>query len=455
MPRAKLAKNRERRRREKEAQRDGVLQQTHAEVTDASGEPPASKPAKQSPSTASHGSGRRKARTFTSSGDTKEMRDYQMMAAQYPPMSKQKFVETSRVFVKGRESQIRLDEHDVIDTALGGDWSDESIAEHRDAVIEALERHSTGNDVDGGSSIPKDVRDILAKDVEEARGAYELFVKMRDYDERQKRIMRAEARRGETALEKMINHNLTFAMNRVGKMMRRNKRAKMIGAKELIATANVGLVLGARQYDPDSGRAFTTYAAYHVDGQLYDYINREDGNVGIKSASPHEQKQIVDLSIATRCVKYRYGKEPTVTELSSLTNIAPDIVRKRLKTPTIRTQSIYVETSGGGSDDDKTVFIPDLLGSNDTVESQMMARRHNDAIEGLHALIDEMPDEQRKVMMMAYGFVDGERMTTRQIGERLGMKPRQVNAVLNDALARMRRKLEKSDIDISNIFDSQ
>ena len=454
MPRAKLAKNRERRRKEKEAQRDDARQREHTDENGTAGAASAPGASKRSSGTSSRGGGKRKARTFTSSGDTKEMRDYQMMAAQYPPMSKQKFVETSRVFVKGRESQIRLDEHDVIDAALGGDWSDESIAEHMGDVIEALERHAAGDDGDG-SSIPKDVRDILAADVEEARGAYELFVKMRDYDERQKRIMRAESRRGDTALEKMVNHNLTFAMNRVGKMMRRNKRAKMIGAKELIATANVGLVLGARQYDPDSGRAFTTYAAYHVDGQLYDYINREDGNVGIKSASPHEQKQIVDLSIATRCVKYRYGREPTVTELSSLTNIAPDIVRKRLKTPTIRTQSIYVETSGGGGDEDKTVFIPDLLGSNDTVESQMMARRHNDAIEGLHALIDEMPDEQRQVMMMAYGFVDGERMTTRQIGERLGMKPRQVNTVLNDALARMRRKLEKSDIDISNIFDSQ
>lgn len=398
--------------------------------------------------------GRRRSGSFISNADTRDMREYQQAAAKYPPLPKREFIEVSKVFVDGRRAGILLKEHDLIDKALGGDWSAESIDENHEAAISAIDDYATDGKATG--VVPKDVYEILFDDLEQATRtdeSYRLFIRERDFDDDQTAALKRRMSRGDVALEKMVNHNLTFAMNRVGRMMRRNKRAKMIGVTELIATANIGLLLGARQYDPSTNRAFTTYAAFHIDGQLYDYLNREDGNVGIKSATPHEQKQIVELGIATMCFKERYGREATIAELSSITGIAPSLVEKRLKTPTVRTQSIYVDANGGDADGDRQVFLPDMMESKDSVEEELNARDRDDTIERLHGMIAKLPELQRKVMLKVFGFENNEPMTPGKIGNELNLSTRQVNGVLDEALARMRKMLEESDIDMRVLME--
>lgn len=393
--------------------------------------------------------------SFVSKADTREMRDYQVLASKYPPLPKEELIAVSRRFVEGRRASVTLMENEILDRLLGGNWAVGEGGLPKEEVIDRFRSYIEDSYVEGG--MPKDVHDVIAKDIMEMEDSYPLFMETRHLDRATARHLRAQAADGDEALEKIVNHNLQFAMACVGKMMRRNRRAKLIGAKELIAVANVGLVLGARQYDPESNKAFTTYAAFHINGQLYEYLSREDGNIGIKAATLHEQKQIISIRQISDSFKGRYGRVPNVAEISSLTHISKDRVISRMEMPTVKTQSIF--SRGSGEDgDDQEVFLPDLIMNDENgVEaewsSQGKAAAMGISIEGL----DDLPWPQGEIIRLHIGISDeegGERrpLTIKQIARELDLTAHSVERELHEGLRTLRSALNDEGIDDYMLF---
>lgn len=388
--------------------------------------------------------------SFVSKADTREMRDYQVMASKYPPLPKEELIEVSRRFVEGRRASVTLMEGELLDEILGGDWSDEGPRSDKDAVIGEFRYWAEAEFAQG--SMPKDVHDIVAKDILEMEDSYDLFMETRHLDRATIRRLSFQAEDGNEALEKIVNHNLQFAMACVGKMMRRNRRAKLIGAKELIAVANVGLVLGARQYDPESNKAFTTYAAYHINGQLYEYLNREDGNMGIRAATLHEQKQIISIKQISESFKSRYGREPNIAEISSLTHISKDRVISRLGIPTVRTQSIF--SRGNGEDgDDQEVFLPDLILNDDNgVESEWANQDKAVAMGISMEQLSRLPWPQDEIIRLHVGIAgedgaEAKPLTVKQIAKELQLTVHSVERELHEGLRTIRTILSDEGID--------
>lgn len=384
---------------------------------------------------------------FVSKADTREMRDYQVMASKYPPLPKEELIEVSRRFIEGRRASVTLMENEVIGAIVDGRWDTDM---EREAVIEAFRDYVENEYAEG--RMPKDVHDVVVRDILEMEDSYELFMETRNLDRATIRKLRRDEDAGNAALEAMVNHNLQFAMACVGKMMRRNRRAKLIGAKELIAVANVGLVLGARQYDPESNKAFTTYAAFHINGQLYEYLNREDGNMGIRAATLHEQKQIISIRQISESFKSRYGREPNVAEISSLTHISQDRVISRMSTPTIKTQSIFSKGKGEEGEDQE-VFLPDLVMSDrDGVETEWVSQGKAEALASGIGGLDDLPWPQDAIIRMYIGLSadNGEErkaMTIKQIARELKLTPHSVERELNEGLRTLRASLSDAGLD--------
>lgn len=393
--------------------------------------------------------------SFVSKADTKEMRDYQVLASKYPPLPKEELIAVSRRFVKGRRASVTLIENAALDDILEGNWEEGERALGKDEVIEAFRSRMEEEYREG--SMPKDIHDVIAKDIIEMEDSYDLFMETRHLDRATDRRLRMEAEDGDEALAKIVNHNLQFAMACVGKMMRRNRRAKLIGAKELIAVANVGLVLGARQYDPESNKAFTTYAAFHINGQLYEYLSREDGNIGIRVATLHEQKQIISIRQISEAFKARYGRLPNVAEISSLAHISKDRVISRMEMPTVKTQSIF---SRGRDEegDEQEVFLPDLVSNEDNgVESEWSNRRKAVAMNISMDAISDLPWPQDEIIRLHIGVSDDEDqdvrpLTTKQIAKELGLTVHSVERELHDALRTLRTSLSDEGIDDYALF---
>ena len=306
-----------------------------------------------------------------------------------------------------------------------------------EALEEAIPRHT-----------PKDVVDRWKSQEKEMAKRYLITVRSLEKTPAERRRMRIWIADGERALNDIVNHNLQLAMSRVGKMMENNQRAKTIGVFDLIGAANVGLVLGARQFNPEMGKKFSTYAAFHIDGQLHDLVNREDGKSGILGMTLHEQKQLSSILAIRHTFEEVFNRSATLTELQSLTGISKDIIERRLSTPQVRTQNIYAPVSSN-SDDPAPAVLADTLASENDVETVIAREEYHNMIEVLKNEVATLDDDERMVLMSRTGFVLDDlsaeaspAKTARKIAGETGMTIAEINEKYASAIRKLKAKLE-------------
>ena len=416
---------------------------------------------------------------FVSKAVDREIRDYQIMASKFPPMEHEEFIATSKKFVEGRAAGVKLDEHDLADFVLGGDWSVDNIKTVQQYMTDVFEQKyelmrnvttpeafvdaiygkrfkltpenisdvadininekqpwlpvKTLRDIIGDDALlaqssisktafsqvhdrwikamadslpeqePKDVADCWRNDIEEMKRHYTAFmssIRIETKKERHRLVL--VKNRGDEALEAIINHNLQLAMSRISKILKTNTRTKMVPIEELIAVANYGLVLGARQFDPYQGRHFSTYATFHIDGQLYDYVNNYDETCGIKGLTPHEQKQFSTIKTIQQHFAKRYGYDPSNLEVQSVTGIAADIIAKRLSTPMVKMQNIQSPIRTSKTDDSFT--LSDMLASDDDIDTIMRQETNNGMVTCLRDAINGLEGAEKTILLGRTGI---------------------------------------------------
>ena len=381
---------------------------------------------------------KRQQNDFVSIGDTTDIRTYQHIVSKYPPYSYDELKKVSRRFIKGRNARLKLDMNEYLNDVLGEDWSEQHIRDCKEEIIDGY--RSRMIDMKKNGKAPKDITDAMAKNLEAMSTGYVVFVQSNQLTDTEIRKLSVESQIGDEALEDMVNHNLQLAMSRVGKVMRRSSQARDIGMAELIGVANVGLILGARQYDPDSGNKFSTYAAYHIDGQLYDYVNAEDGNAGIIVGKPNMKKQIAVIRQVKCNFRYRYGREPTAFEIHSLTGMSLKTVEERMAIPQLQTQSIYVRGNDGNE-----IFLPDMIESDKNVERDVAAKVDSKTMSEIVSLLDTLPKSERVVVEGMLGFnaeinASGH-SSIGYVAKKLGIAPRDAKALYEKGIERIRKEV--------------
>lgn len=370
------------------------------------------------------------------------------MAAEYQPYSYNELCAISRKFVNGRTARIKLDINEYLQSILKDDWSEQNIRACKEHVIGGYRKRML--DLKKNNAAPKDITDAMARVLDDMSTGYVVFVQSNQLTETEVRRLSIEAQIGDDALEDMVNHNLQLAMSRVGKVMRRSSQARDIGMSELIGVANIGLILGARQYDPDSGNKFSTYAAYHIDGQLYDYINAEDGNAGIVVGKPNMKKQIAVIRQVRCNFRYRYGREPTAFEIHSLTGMSLKTVNERMSIPQIQTQSIYVMGKDGNE-----IFIPDMIESDNDIESDVTAKVDSKTVTDIVSLLDTLPKSERAVVEGVLGFNADINATghysINYVAKQLGIQSKDAKCLYDRGIQRIRKEVASIGIDATDM----
>jgi len=400
---------------------------------------------------------------FVSHSSSAQMRAYQQYASNFPPLTPDEMNETSRIFIQGRNAKVRLEEEKMVDNVVGGDWSDESLLSKKKDILYIFDtfldtwtpKINTAKTLPSETMVPKDEWEKMSKDRAAMGRNFLVSMHSLHHTDQERIELMKRTERGLKALEKMVNHNLQLAMSRVGKICRRNSRARMIGFNEMLSVANIGLILAVRQFDPDKGYRFSTYAPYHIDGQMLDYLQVEDGNTGIKSTTGHEQKQLIDISQVVSVYKQRYGAEPTVKEIQSITGIAEDIVRQRLGTNRVITQSIYAKSNS--DDGEGEVFVPDMIMTENGVENTYAESEADEKLSSLRDMLSTLNADEHRIVCQYTGMeptIYGERKELPQIAKELGISLKECRRIFEKALTKLRAECEFSKIDFLGILET-
>ena len=182
----------------------------------------------------------------------------------------------------------------------------------------------------------------------------------------------------------------------------------------------LGFLKAVRGFDPAFGTQFSTYAVPKIAGEIRRFL-RDDGAVkvsrGLKERSAALRQTRQELS-------QRLGREPTLSELSAATGLAPEDIAAA-DTASLSVASLQSEAGEDG------FTLESILGC-DGMEEEVVERL------ALRQAIDALPDRERKVILLRFY----KNLTQERTARILGVSQVQISRIERKAMEHLRRELE-------------
>lgn len=230
----------------------------------------------------------------------------------------------------------------------------------------------------------------------------------------------------EAALAALVEGNLRFVVSYA-------KRYRRLGVPflDLIHEGNLGLIEGARRFDPERNVRFITYAVWWIRQAIMHLLSEEARVVTVpdrvSGAAARFGRQVAALAA-------QLEHAPTVQEIADELEITDADVQLLLQ---LQADDVSLSDHVGGGED-----APEV---GDTLADETALPHVEDALvreafaRHLARALDELEPREREVMRLRYGLADGDPQTLRQAGERLQLSRERVRQLEARALQKLRR----------------
>ena len=197
-----------------------------------------------------------------------------------------------------------------------------------------------------------------------------------------------------------------------------------IETDDLVQAGLIALLDAARQYTPEKGASFETYASIRVRGAMLDEVRRNDWT----PRSVYRKQR--ELAEAVRVVENRTGESASSADVAAELGISVDEYHKTISSVA---GSRVLSLDQFLTDNPLTPELPDEKGSNPDRELERAEFR-----EALIQSISALPEREALVMSLYYD----EELNLREIGEVLEVSESRVCQIHGQALVRLRARLE-------------
>lgn len=207
----------------------------------------------------------------------------------------------------------------------------------------------------------------------------------------------------EDALGTLVESNLRFVVSYA-------RRYRKLGVPflDLIHEGNLGLLEGARRFDPERNEPFITHAAWWVRQSMLHLLSDTAGLAALEA---------------------QLEQAPAIRESSGeLEPIDEDVSSSRQRRDTAD------RGARRGHRDHDAEAVPGFLVRE--IDDELM---RDALVQQLESAMTELDPRERQVMRLRYGLHGGEAMAVRQIAERLGIPRRRVRDSEASAVQKLRR----------------
>jgi RNA polymerase sigma-32 factor len=248
-------------------------------------------------------------------------------------------------------------------------------------------------------------------------------------------------------------HRLVNAYMRLAVSMSAKYRRYGADMTDLTQEAGIGLMKAAEKFDPERGVRFSTYAVWWIKASIQDYVMRNWSMV--RTGSTSSQKA---LFFNLKRVKARIERKNELND-DKVDNVRlREMIGKELGVRTRDVEMMESRLSGSDyslnapqSDEDGREWI-ELL-EDDSEQSSIKVDHENDLVkvrkwlgEAMHVL-----NEREKMIVIARKMKEEPR-TLESLGGELGLSKERIRQLENQALSKLRRKLESKTGNIAKVF---
>jgi RNA polymerase sigma-B factor len=198
--------------------------------------------------------------------------------------------------------------------------------------------------------------------------------------------------------------------------------------EDLLQVASIGLLKALQGFDPDRGRAFSSYAVPTIMGELKRHFRDRTWSVRMPRSL---QELAIRVETARDRLSSELGRSPSIAEIAATTGTTPEEVLEALVAGgAYHATSLDAQRS---EDDDDSLSLTDALGGFD--EGFRLAEHR--ALLG--SVLGELDDRDREILRLRFE----EDLTQGQIAALVGVSQMQVSRLLRRSLTVLRTAAER------------